>query len=80
MGTEQHWLAELDQYGNASLIDGPHPDRAGVEQAAYLLERLGLKKGRRFAAAHVLLSEVEAKPHDTNEDALATLNAAGLRP
>jgi hypothetical protein len=37
----QFWLAEIDQHGNPTLHDGSHADRAGVEQAAYLLTRLG---------------------------------------
>ena len=77
---KQFWLAELDQYGNAKLCDGPHSDRAGVEEAAYLHERLGLKRGRKFACAEVLLTPVSPKPHGANEDALSTLNAIGLHP
>lgn len=76
----QWWLAELDQHGNPKLTDGPHDDRGGVEQAAYLLWRLGLVRGRRFACARVELGDVEAKSHGTNEEALATLNSIGLRP
>lgn len=76
----QWWLADIDQYGNAKLTDGPHNERSGVEQAAYLLKRLGLAKDRRFACARVELTDVEAKPHDANEEALETLNGIGLRP
>jgi hypothetical protein len=76
----QFWLAELDQYGNPSLCDGSHNDREGVEQAAYLLNRLGLAKQRRFACAEVILTPVAATPHDADEAALAALNSIGLKP
>ncbi len=76
----QWWLAEIDQHGNAKLTDGSHGSKDGVEQALYLTQRLGFAKGKRFAAAYVELSEVEAKPHDANEDALNTLNSIGLKP
>lgn len=36
----QWWLAELDRYGNPTLIDGMHSDRAGVELALTLYEKL----------------------------------------
>ena len=76
----QFWLAELDQYGNPTLCDGSHDDRAGVEQAAYLFNRLGLAKQRRFACAEVILTPVAATAHGANEDALTTLNSIGLKP
>lgn len=76
----QFWLAEIDQHGNPTLCDGSHDDRAGVEKAAYLFNRLGFAKGRRFACAEVILTEVEAKSHDANKDALKTLNSIGLKP
>lgn len=77
----QWWLAETDRNGNAAnLADGPHSDREGVEQAAYLIKRLGLTRGRTFAAARVELSEVTPTAHGANEDALSTLNSIGLRP
>ncbi|WP_192246157.1 hypothetical protein [Mesorhizobium silamurunense] len=80
MTTTQFWLAELDQYGNAKLTDGPHSDRAGVEQASYLMQRLGLDRGKKYACAEVILTEVEAKSHGANEEALSALNSTGLRP
>jgi len=80
MGWQQWWLAELDRYGNASLVDGPHPSRSGVEQALYLYRRLGLSKGGNFACAKVVLTSVRAVPHGANEEALGMLNAARLRP
>lgn len=78
--TPQFWLAKLDQYGNPTLTDGPHSNRDGVEQAAYLLNRLGLTKERQFVCAEVALTDVEPKAHDANEEALDTLNQIGLRP
>jgi hypothetical protein len=76
----QWWLAETDGYGNPTLSDGPHSDRDGVEQAAYLIKRLGMTRGRTFAAARVELSAVTPAAHGANEDALSTLNSIGLRP
>lgn len=78
--TPQYWLAELDVWGNPKLCDGSHDTREGVEQAAYLYNRLGLSKRKRFACAEVHLTPVEPKPHDVNEGALNTLNSIGLRP
>lgn len=80
MSTTQFWLAEIDQHGNAKLTDGPHSDRAGVEQASYLFERLGLGKAKIYACAEVILTSVEAKSHNANEEALSALNSIGLRP
>ncbi|BCH33170.1 hypothetical protein MesoLjLc_51000 [Mesorhizobium sp. L-8-10] len=76
----QFWLAELDQYGNPKLVDGSHETREGVEQAAYLFSRLGLGNDKRYACAEVHLTEVTAKAHGANEEALNTLNSIGLRP
>lgn len=76
--TPQFWLAELDQYDNPRLCDGSHEDRAGVEQAAYLLN--GLSRSRRFACAEVILTPVQPKPHGANQEAIATLNSIGLKP
>lgn len=78
--TPQFWLATLDQYGNPTLADGSHSDRAGVEQAVYLLNRLGLSKGRTFACAEVHLTPVSPKPHGANQEAIADLNNIGLTP
>lgn len=78
--TPQFWLAEIDQYGNPKLIDGSHDDRNGVEQAAYLINSLGLGRGKTYACAEVHLSPVVPKPHGADEDAISTLNSIGLRP
>lgn len=65
------WLAEVSPYGYAmSLDDGPHDDREGVEQSAYLIERLGLTRGRKFCCVRVEQFEVTPKAHDTNQEAL----------
>lgn len=76
----QWWLAELDQYGNPKLCDGAHSQRQGAEHALYLINRLGLSRGRRFAVAEVILTEAKEDPRGANEEALATLNSIGLRP
>ena len=76
----QFWLAALDQYGNPKLVDGSHANRAGVEQALYLIRSLGLEGERTFACAEVVLTPVEAQAHNTNEEAIATLQSIGLRP
>lgn len=66
------WLAEVNQYGYVSkLFDGPHTDRAGVEQALHLTRGLGLERGRKFCCVRVEQTAVDAKPNDTNEEALS---------
>ncbi len=76
----QWWLAKLDRYGNPTLCDGAHSDRAGADRAFYLFGRLGLSKdGERYAIAEVRLSEPAANAEGVNEDAIDTLNAARRR-
>ena len=72
----QWWLASLDQYGNATLADGPHSNRRGVERAFYILQRLNLTKGS-YACARVVLTNVEPKSRGVNEDALAAQEKQG---
>ena len=76
----QWWLAELDQYGNPRLEDGAHTDRSGAEKALSIRNRLGLSRDRKFAIAEVRLSEPTGAHDQLNEEAIATLNAIGLRP
>jgi hypothetical protein len=76
----QWWLAELDMHGNPKLTDGAHSVRAGAEKALTLMQRLGLAKDRHFAIAEVRLTEPTGKHGQVNEEAIATLNAIGLRP
>ena len=76
----QWWLAELDVYGNPKLADGAHDKRDGAEEALTLIQRLGLAKERRFAIAEVRLTEPTGEHGPVNEEAIATLNAIGLRP
>ncbi len=76
----QWWLAELDLHGNPKLTYGAHADRAGAEEALTLLMRLGLAKERRFAIAEVRLTEPTGEHAPVNEEAIAALNAIGLRP
>lgn len=71
----QFWLAELDQHGNPTLIDGAHSGREGVEQAAYLHIRLGLTSGKRMAVAQVILSDVTPNGKGVNEEAINILNS-----
>lgn len=62
------WLAEVSQYGYASkLTDGPHSNRAGVEQAAYLIRGLGLQGDRKFCCVRVEQTDVEPKRHDADK-------------
>lgn len=73
----QYWLAELDQYGNPSLIDGAHSTRQGVNRAAYLIETMHLgKPNRRFAVAKVELSECKPSAAGVNLEAVRTINRA----
>lgn len=76
----QWWLAELDVHGNPSLTDGAHGQRAGAEKALTLINRLGLAQERRFAIAEVRLTDPTGEHGQVNEEAIAALNAIGLRP
>lgn len=78
--TRQFWLAKVDQYGNPTLTDGAHSDRAGVERAIYLFGRLGLGKGNTYRCAEVILTDVEPKANGANEEAIRALNETGLKP
>jgi hypothetical protein len=73
--TPQWWLAELDQHGNAKLVDGPHGDAEGANQAAFLIDALHLgKPNRNFAVAEVRLSGCVPSSKGVNHKAIATLN------
>lgn len=73
----QYWLAELDQYGNPTLIDGAHRTADGPRQAAYLIDAMSLgKKGRKFAVAKVELSECVPTAAGVNLEAVRTINMA----
>lgn len=72
---KQFWLAELDRYGNPTLIDGAHSDRSGAEKALVLRERLPIfnTEDREFAIAEVLLTEATGNHAGLNEDAISAL-------
>ena len=72
----QWWLAELDRYGNAKLVDGQHSGRAGADKAMYLIKALHLDAGRRYAVARVELSEPKPSGEGVNHEAIKTLNDA----
>lgn len=74
----QWWLAEVDQYGNAKLIDGAHADRAGADQAKFLFDQMGLTGGRKLAVAKVELSEPQPTSKGVNLEALAQCQSMGL--
>jgi hypothetical protein len=76
----QFWLVKLDQHDNPTLNDGPHSDRAGVEQALYLHTALGFNRGAKYGCAKIEITEVEANASDVNHKAINALNAIGLRP
>lgn len=73
----QFWLAELDRYGNPTLIDGAHGAREGAEEALTLRRRLPMLStdGRKFAIAEVRLSEPTGVHGPLNEEALDSLGA-----
>ena len=75
----QFWLAELSIHGNPTLVDGAHSSREGVEKALHLFKSFGFAKDRIFACAEVIVTEVEAKPHGANEDAIRQLQSIGLK-
>ena len=74
----QWWLAELDRYGNPALTDGAHSDRAGADRAAYLIESMGLGKGRKFAVARVELTTPVPNSSGVNHEAVAEINRAAM--
>jgi hypothetical protein len=68
----QYWLAELDQYGNPTLIDGAHSDAQGANRAAYLITALKLGiSNRRFAVARIELSECKPSAAGVNLEAVS---------
>lgn len=73
----QYWLAELDRYGNPTLVDGAHSERSGAEEALTLRKRLPMlsTEGKRYAIAEVYLSEPTGEHGALNEDALQALGA-----
>lgn len=74
----QWWLAELDQHGNPTLVDGAHSDRSGADQAMYLFNALNLSDGQRYAVARVELSEPKPSGEGLNHEAIQALN--DMRP
>jgi hypothetical protein len=73
----QYWLAELDQYGNPTLVDGPHLRASGANKAAYLIESMHLgKPGRRFAVAKVQISPCVPSSKGVNQKAIGIINMA----
>lgn len=65
------WLGELDQHGNPELIDGPHADVPGVEQALWLIENLGMRRGRNLVGLRIEQFEVKPVAHNVNHEATA---------
>ncbi|WP_315125201.1 hypothetical protein [Comamonas antarctica] len=74
----QWWLATLDQYGNPTLTDGAHGDRAGADRAAYLIDALGVGGAKKYAVARVELSEPQPSADGVNHEAVAQCNRAAL--
>lgn len=78
--SNQFWLGEQDQYGTARHLDGPHCNRAGVEQAAYLFNSMGFTKGRILVCMEVIVTEVQPSSKGVNMEALAACHEIGLHP
>lgn len=74
----QWWLAELDQYGNPTLIDGMHPDLAGANRAFYIYRAFSFTKGEHYAVAKVELFEPVADKAGVNHEAVETVQSAML--
>jgi len=70
------WLAEVDQYDNAKLVDGQHGDRSGADKAAFLFNSLGLTGDRKLAVAKVELSEPRPSSAGVNMEAVQQCNRA----
>jgi len=74
MTETQFWLAELDQYGNPTLVDGAHSKPEDVQKARFLIESMKLgKPNRKFAIAKVELSECIPSNKGVNMDAIQTI-------
>lgn len=63
------WLAEAD--APWKLVDGPHSERAGVEQALYLISGMGMRRGRQFVCVEATVTDVKPIAHDVDHEALA---------
>lgn len=75
MSKPQYWLAEVDQHGNPTLVDGSHDKPSGVEQAMYLLRKLGLAKaGQKYGMAKVVITDVEPKSHGAHVGSIEACN------
>ncbi len=72
----QWWLATIDRYGYPTLTDGAHGGRAGADQAAYLIDALGVGQGKKYAVARVELSEPRPNADGVNHEAVAQCNLA----
>ncbi|KMO18905.1 hypothetical protein QR78_14175 [Methylobacterium indicum] len=72
----QYWLAQLDQHGNATLVDGAHSTEQGAHRALYLFQALGLGKGDSYAVARVELIKAVPDGRDVNHDAVGIINRA----
>lgn len=72
----QYWLAELDDYGNPTLVDGAHSEREGAEKAMTLMNSLTCisMDDRKFAIAEVILTKPTGEHGPLNQDAIDTLN------
>lgn len=73
----QYWLAEVNKYDVAKLMDGPHQDETGPETALELIKRLPMlgECGRKFAIAKVILSDPTGKHGPINKKAIETLSS-----
>lgn len=75
MRSPQYWLAELDQHGNPTLVDGCHDSPAAANKAAYLIQALHLGPAdRRFVVAKVELSECVPSDAGVNHEAVKAIN------
>ena len=74
---EQWWLADVDKYGNVTLVDGAHSSRDGANEAYYLYKRLNMVR-ERMMVVKCELYEPEENKENVNEDALDILNSIKL--
>jgi hypothetical protein len=72
----QYWLARLDQYGNAELVDGAHGTEQGAHRALYLFQALGLGKGDSYAVARVELIKAVPDAREVNREAINIISSA----
>lgn len=64
-----YWWLATDEI-RPKLIDGPHDDPEGCEQALYIMKKLNLARKEKYIKCKIETYSVEPKPHNVNEEKL----------